>query len=598
MGKIFWIVGLLLAGVGTYWWFARNAAARTGDIEYRYAKIEKGELIRSISATGLLVANTQVDIKSKAGGKIVRLAVDEGSVVKRGDLIAEIDPSDTRASYDQAAADLTSAQARAAQAQANFQLQVANSQTAVADAQAALESTRIRLERARLELKRTPELAAASIRNAQAAYDEALESKRRLEQVTLPQRRRTAQGNLARSKADFETAQAEYTRQQRLLEQGFTTQASVDKARSALASAEASYELSKTESNTLERDLSADLANANASIVRAKASLDQARANSSNTAIEQKNVAEAEKSVRTAQINLQQAKDAVINNRIRNEEYRAARASTVRSRVSVENAKVQLDSTTVLAPRDGVVTTKYLEEGTIIPPGTSTFAQGTSIVQLSDTTTMFVECSVVEADVAQVQVGQKVRIVTEAYKGVQVSGVVDRVNPAAKTENNITAVKVRVRIHPGAKIQLLPGMTATCEFLTLEKKDVIIVPSQSVKRDGEATYVEVKTADPLKPRRVDIKVGEVGNDGTEVLEGLEVGDEVVTATIDLAALRETQQKMQEAQEGGGLMGGQGPRNQSRPGQPRAGASLQMGSGGARGGAGGGGGSRGGGGGGR
>jgi HlyD family secretion protein len=135
-----------------------------------------------------------------------------------------------------------------------------------------------------------------------------------------------------------------------------------------------------------------------------------------------------------------------------------------------------------------------------------------------------------------------------------------------------------VKILPGAKFQLLPGMTATCEFLTLEKKGVLLVPSQAVKHDGDKSYVELKNTDPKgKPVRVEVKTGEVGNDGTEILEGLKEGDEVVTATIDLAALRETQEKMQAAQEGGGLMGGQGPRNnQQRPGQPRAGAGLQMG----------------------
>lgn len=593
MAKAFWIAGILAAGAGGYWFYTKDAGSAEGDIEFRYSKIEKGELVRSISATGALVANTMVDIKSKAGGKVVRLAVDEGSIVKKGDLIAEIDPSDTQASYDQAAADLTSAQARAKQAQANLQLQVANSRTSVADAQAALEQTKLRLERARLELSRTPTLANANVRTAEAAYNEAVEAKRKLETVTIPQRRRNAQGTNDRTKADYEVAKANFERQTRLLASGFTTQVVVDQARSSQESARSAYLLAQTELENIEKDLAVEIATANASIARARAQVDQAKANVSDTDIQRRNVSEAEKAVKIAEISLQQAKDAGINNQIRGEESRAAQASTVRSRVSVENAKVQLDSTTVLAPRDGVVTTKYLEEGTIIPPGTSTFAQGTSIVQLSDVTTMFVECAVVEADIAQVRAGQKVRIKTEAFKGVSVDGVVDRVNPAAKTENNITAVKVRVKILPGGKVQLVPGMTATCEFLTLEKKDVLIVPSQAVKREGDKAYVEVKSADPKKPRRVDIKVGEVGNEGTEVLEGLKEGDEVVTATIDLAALRETQKKMQEAQEGGGLAGGQGPRNnnQQRQGQPRAGASLQMGGGGGGGGARGGGASK-------
>jgi len=124
-------------------------------------------------------------------------------------------------------------------------------------------------------------------------------------------------------------------------------------------------------------------------------------------------------------------------------------------------------------------------------------------------------------------------------------------------------------------------MTATCEFLTLEKKDVLLIPSQAVIREGEKTYVQVKSSDPKMPARKEIKVGEVGNEGTEVLDGLKEGDEVVTATIDLKALRETQEKMQAAQEGGGLAGGQGPRmgtRQTGAGGTRPGAGMSIGGG--------------------
>lgn len=579
--KVIWIAGLAVVALGGYWWISRNGKPE-GDIEYRYAKVQKGEIVRSISATGQLVANTTVDIKSKAGGKVVRLVVDEGTFVKKGDLIAEIDPSDTQATYDQAAADLTSAQARAVQAQSNFSLQVHNNQTGVADAQAALDMARVRLEKAQLESIRQPALTQSSIRNAQAAYDAALQSQRKLEQVTIPSRRRDAQGTYDRTRADYDVASAEQQRQERLYSQGYTAKSAMEKAVAALASAKAAFHLAEQQLNTLEQDLNVEALTVKSDVARAKAQLDQARANSSETDISRKSVQEAEKAVRSAEIALQRAKDDAITNRIRNEEFRAAKASTVRSRVSVQNAKVQLDSTTVLAPRDGVVTTKYLEEGTIIPPGTSTFAQGTSIVQLSDTTTMFVECAVVEADVSQVREGQKVRIMTEAFKGEKVEGIVTRVNPAAKTENNITAVKVRVKVLPGAKTRLLPGMTATCEFLTLSKPGVLVLPSQALKRDGDKSYVEVKSADPKKPLRVEVKVGEMGNDGIEVIGGLKEGDEVVTATIDLAELRATQEKMQAAQEGGGLAGGQGPRqNNNRGGATRTGAAGGSGRAGGR-----------------
>ncbi|MCL6549034.1 MAG: HlyD family efflux transporter periplasmic adaptor subunit, partial [Alicyclobacillus sp.] len=85
-------------------------------------------------------------------------------------------------------------------------------------------------------------------------------------------------------------------------------------------------------------------------------------------------------------------------------ELQAADAAIVRSEVARDNARVQLESTSLVAPRDGVVILKYVEEGTIIPPGTSVFSEGTSIVQIADVTKMYVEVFVDEADVGQVSV--------------------------------------------------------------------------------------------------------------------------------------------------------------------------------------------------
>ena len=128
------------------------------DVEYHYAKVERGDVSQSIQATGQLVAFTSVDVKSKAGGIVVYLAVDEGAIVKKGQLIARIDPADTRAGYDQAEADYMSTKAREAQAVDAYKLQVDQSRTDVAGATADLETAQIRLRRAGLQTVRQPNL--------------------------------------------------------------------------------------------------------------------------------------------------------------------------------------------------------------------------------------------------------------------------------------------------------------------------------------------------------------------------------------------------------------------------------------------------------
>lgn len=567
---------VIVAATALVAWFAYSRFSNgEPDIEYRYSPTQKGEIVRSISATGVLVPLTTVDIKSKAGGKVVSLLVQEGDRVKAGDLIARIDPSDTRTIYEQASADVTSATVRAEQARRNYQLQVASSGNAVADAQANLAIAKARLERAEMQYKRQPALSEAALRSAEAAHKSAQEALRKFEKVTEPQARRDAQGAAARTEATLQAAEANLRRQEGLYQQGYVSAAVRDQARSSAAAARAEAATARQRLDTLEQDLATDRSAVQADLDRAKAALEQAEANQSDVDVSARNVMEARQSLRQAEIAVQRAHDEQITSEVRAGDIKAAEANAVRSRASLADAKTQLDSTTVVAPRDGVVTLKYLEEGTIIPPGTSTFSQGTSLVQMADTTQMFVECAVDEADFAEVRTGQAVRITAEAFPGREFPGVVERVNPSAQTENNITAIKVRVRILPGAKLNLLPGMNASCEFITLSIPDTLVVPSQSVQRDGGKTTVRVKGSDPLKPVVREVELGETGNDGVQVLSGLKEGEEVVVAEINLKELRDTQQRMQEAMQGGGLAGGQmgGRRNTGAGGRTGAGGAA-------------------------
>ncbi|HLK14484.1 MAG TPA: efflux RND transporter periplasmic adaptor subunit [Fimbriimonadaceae bacterium] len=528
------------------------------EVEYHYSKVERGDVSQSIQATGQLVALTSVDVKSKAGGIVVYLAVDEGTIVKKGQLIARIDPADTKAVYDQAAADYTSAEARVNQTQQAYKLQVDQSHTDIRSAETDLATARIRLRRAELQTGRQPELSNLSVANAQAAYDEAYVALQKLDQVTLPQTRRDAMGAVTQTKSALATATSQRARDEKLLAKGYIAQADYDRDATAEEQAKQIYETAKQRASTLDAELQTTRRAQVATVARLKSALDEAKAQLTDKDIADENLREARKAVDTARVNLQKALDARRNEAVRQADIKSAVAATKHSQVAVDNAKVQLDSTTVVAPRDGVVTLKYLEEGTIIPPGTSTFAQGTSLVQLSDVHQMFVDCTVDEADIAAVQINQKVKVTTEAYKDKPVWAVVTRVSPAAVTLNNVTTVKVRVKLEADApkKIRLVPGMNATCEFITMSRTNVLKVPSQAIQTEGDQTFVLVKGADPKKPEKRLVKVGKSGNDDVEILEGLKEGEEVVTAQIDVEEAKRIQQALLDAQQGtSGLAGG-------------------------------------------
>lgn len=534
-----------------------------GDIEYRYGKVGRGELVRSITSTGQLIALTSVDIRSKAGGRVDQILVEEGDIISKGQLLARIDPSDTRTSVEQAQADVQSAQARADAAKINYSLEIKNRRNAVEDAKNAVKIAQVRYDRAETNAATQPELTSSSLRQARAELASQEQAQIQLNTVEIPQLRADARGGLARAKADLDSAKGEYERQQELFRQDYVSKSAVDRAQSALASAQSAFDSASQKLATVEKDIEVRVRQQKARVEQAQASVRSAVANQSRDTNVGRDLAEARTNLTQARLNLQQAQDDLLNIQARAADSRSAAASTVRSRVTLENAQVQLASTTVLSPRDGVVTKKYLEAGTIIPPGTSTFSEGTAILQISDTTRMFVECAVDEADVASVKLGQDVRVTVEAYPGQQLEGKVTRINPSAETENNITAIRVRVEIKQDPKAPAKPGMNATCEFLTLYKPNVLLVPVQAVERDGDKTFVRIKGEDG-KPKRIEVKLGQSGNDGYEVLSGLKEDQEVVIAEINRAEMREIQQRMQEAQQGGGLTGSGRPPGMSRP----------------------------------
>src|SRR5215212_6743109 len=124
------IGGGIMASVilaGFYFWGNDASAA-----QYLTARVDRGNLRNTVTATGALQAVTTVQVGSQASGTISALYADFNSVVKKGQVVAQLDPSVAKAQVDQAKANLEQARASLTQARAA----VANSRAGITDAQA------------------------------------------------------------------------------------------------------------------------------------------------------------------------------------------------------------------------------------------------------------------------------------------------------------------------------------------------------------------------------------------------------------------------------------------------------------------------------
>ena len=118
--KMKWgIAGAVVVGVGA---FFAVTAARRGEkpTEVRIEAVDTRDLVASVTASGQVQPRTKVDVAADISGRITRLSVKEGQMVKRGDFLLQIDPEQYEAAVQRAEAALSSAKAQAAQARANY----------------------------------------------------------------------------------------------------------------------------------------------------------------------------------------------------------------------------------------------------------------------------------------------------------------------------------------------------------------------------------------------------------------------------------------------------------------------------------------------
>ena len=134
------IVAAIGAGVGAYY-FKRNGT----EIQVNTAPISRGDIVDTVGATGTLQAVTTVQVGSQVSGNISWLGADFNSIVKKGQVIAKLDPSLFEAQLQQTTANLNQARANLAKAQSD------------------LERTKVQLTDAQQKYTRAKELAAKSL---------------------------------------------------------------------------------------------------------------------------------------------------------------------------------------------------------------------------------------------------------------------------------------------------------------------------------------------------------------------------------------------------------------------------------------------------
>jgi HlyD family secretion protein len=159
--------------------------------------------------------------------------------------------------------------------------------------------------------------------------------------------------------------------------------------------------------------------------------------------------------------------------------FATAQAGLVRARTNFDLAELQLADVSIRAPMDGTIIQKNVEEGAVIQSASSNVSGGTALFVMADLGEMQVRTLVDETDMGDLKAGQEASVKVEAFPDRTFQGVIDKIEPQATVEQNVTMFPVIVTIDNRSGL-LKPGMNAEVEVFIDEALDVVLAPNNAI----------------------------------------------------------------------------------------------------------------------
>jgi RND family efflux transporter MFP subunit len=282
----------------------------------------------------------------------------------------------------------------------------------------------------------------------------------------------------------------------------------VAQAEAALRQAEA--RLGIAPDSRLDPERTPDVRQARASLERARYDLNAAKNLVENGDISKQQLDVYQRTFDQAEARYQASLENVRNLVAQVEEKRAA----------LSLAKKQLADTAVLSPISGVIKEKIASRGEYMQPGKSIV----TIVQINP---LRLKLEVPEAFAANIKIGQEVTLKVDTFADRQFKGVIRRINPSVDEKNRSLVAEAEVK---NENALLRPGMFARAEVVSNRQGTALMVPEKAVVSLAGVNKVFVLDGDHASERQV--KLGARDGSLIEILEGVKLGDRVITTNAD------------------------------------------------------------------
>ncbi len=222
------------------------------------------------------------------------------------------------------------------------------------------------------------------------------------------------------------------------------------------------------------------------------------------------------------------------------------------ARASLQSSMDNLRKTAYNSPIDGIITSLRIEEGEIAMIGTMN-NPGTVLMTIADLSVMEVEVEVDETDVIGIKIGHQAEVRIDALPDQKVGGIVTEIGSSAlqklTSSQESKDFKVIITLESPPE-NLKPGLSASADITTAEKKDVLAVPISALvlrekeeeeKKKNEEQEEGVYVVENSRVKFCPVEKGIMGEMMIEIISGLEEGKEIVVGPY--SALRQLKDEM-------------------------------------------------------
>jgi multidrug efflux pump subunit AcrA (membrane-fusion protein) len=310
----------------------------------------------------------------------------------------------------------------------------------------------------------------------------------------------------------------------------------------------------------------ANVAQADAGVAQADVALAQARRELARTQqlfndglIARANVDRAQTDVERAQADVELARArvraakeqvALIQHGPRREDIDAQVAVVRQTEVQAEQARARVRETRITAPISGVITKLNVESGSVV-------STQTTLATVATVRPVELHLPLPEGDLARLRNTSSVKFKVESLPERLFEGKVSRIAPSMDATSRTARLIVTVA---NADASLKPGMFARATMV-FDEREAVVAPTDAIVRRGESTVVFVVKDDTVEERSV--KIGYVDGSRSEVTEGLDAGESIVT--VGQQGLRDGM-KVRTGSGSGSARPGQQPAPAASPGQ--------------------------------